>query len=693
MWASPVISDIYPVTVTTTQGFPPEVVADRYHIQRELGQGGMGSVYAALDLETKQQVAVKILHPEYQRSGRHSRRFAREVRAIKQVVHPNVVRILAAGEDHSGRAYLVMEWVRGTSLAGHLKSSGPLPTPELYALALGMAEALREAHSCNVIHRDVKPGNVLIEGGVVTLDRVKVCDFGLAKILGDAQTSNPTTYEGLLLGTPAYMPPEQAQTGEVDARSDVYAFGVVLFEAASGRLPFEAETPLGVMMKHAVEQPPSAADIVPTLPRSVSSLIDACLAKSPEDRPQSMEQVVRLLSTEISDAPVSKVLKSSTLGKKVPQGLRGFLGVLALSMIAGALFVAGYRVFSHSLEAEPMFSFDIDEAFSRNGGTLLNEQAVLDDRSLLQKKTKTDDLPGNVSVGTEVPFLSLATTATQSGRVEGRTTRGHNPGSKARGGDEIARLERTVFPPRGRKREGTKKSGNAIVSATKTNSTKTERLQAPKVKHPVRRETEERTDTLAMALSTGPSEDTVSTTPSGIQPMGSSGADGSISSTVRSGTQPTRASGAAGNTSSTASSGTQSIGSSGADGRSGSSSSVGRGPLNTDDVESIVDQKESTGLLPSQTIRLVDVEVIGSISPAQTLRRVRSRLDNLRKCLADEEKMVAVRAIIGFGGRLGQIRFSGATRPSQLCIRRTLSGVRWPRPDTGDAELRFRLER
>jgi serine/threonine-protein kinase len=252
-------------------------VGGRYALDRRLGRGGMASVYLARDGELERRVAVKLLGASVGRDDALRRRFARESRLAARLSHPNVVTVFDAGED-DGRPYIVMEYVEGETLADVLRRRGPLPPEEAAEIGEQIAAGLAHAHAHGLVHRDVKPQNLL-----VTRDgRVKVGDFGVAR--GD--DASKLTEAGTVLGTAAYLSPEQAAGAQVGPRSDVYSLGVVLYELLAGRTPyrFDSLAELGAPRK-----PPP--DLPPTVPPALAAVVRRCLSPAPTDRPESAAEV------------------------------------------------------------------------------------------------------------------------------------------------------------------------------------------------------------------------------------------------------------------------------------------------------------------------------------------------------------------------------------------------------------------
>ncbi len=258
----------------------------RYHLLEQLGEGGMAVVYKAYDTRLETDVAVKVIRTERlapEILQRSLKRFEREAKALARLTHPNIVKVTDFGE-YEGKPYLVMEYLPGGTLKNRIKQ-GPIPWGDAIRLLLPIAEALDFAHSQNMIHRDVKPSNILLtERGQPMLT-----DFGIAKIL-DLEETQDLTGTGMGVGTPEYMAPEQ-WTGKASALSDQYSLGVVLYEMLTGRKPYIADTPAAILLKQATEPLPRPGQYARDLPEKVEKVLLKTLTKNPEDRYQSMEEM------------------------------------------------------------------------------------------------------------------------------------------------------------------------------------------------------------------------------------------------------------------------------------------------------------------------------------------------------------------------------------------------------------------
>jgi eukaryotic-like serine/threonine-protein kinase len=263
------------------------VLVDRYELGPVLGQGGMAKVHQGLDRQLGRQVAIKVLAPPFDRDREFVERFQREARAAAGLSHPNIVAVFDSGSD-DGTHYIVTELVEGETLADRLRRDGPMPQAEAVAVAVDIARALAAAHERGLIHRDIKPGNVMLLPDA----RVKVVDFGIARAAG----SDTLTNTGVVLGSTAYLSPEQASGQPVDERADLYALGCVLYEMLTGRVPFSADTPIATMYRHVNEDPPPPSTFAP-VPSELEDIVMRALEKDPKRRFASASELDAALLT------------------------------------------------------------------------------------------------------------------------------------------------------------------------------------------------------------------------------------------------------------------------------------------------------------------------------------------------------------------------------------------------------------
>lgn len=276
---------------------PGQVIADKYRIERVLGEGGMGYVIAAHHLKLDQRVALKFLKPEALKHAHVVQRFAREARAAAKIRGEHVARVIDVGDLPNGAPYIVMEYLDGEDLGQRLHQRGPLPVEEAVSYLLQACEALAEAHAAGIVHRDLKPPNLFLArtaGRTVTL---KVLDFGISKALDETQEGGRNlTSTSMIMGTPHYMSPEQLRSSrDVDQRSDIWALGVVLFELLSGEVPFEGENATAVITSIVTDEPRSLLELRADVPREIWPVLLRCLAKPRAERFSSVLELARAL--------------------------------------------------------------------------------------------------------------------------------------------------------------------------------------------------------------------------------------------------------------------------------------------------------------------------------------------------------------------------------------------------------------
>jgi serine/threonine-protein kinase len=310
---------------------PETLIAGRYRLDTLLGRGGMSEVWRATDLELDRRVALKLLAP-----NEDDARFEREARAVAALAHPNVTQLYDYGKS-DGRPFMVLEYLPGGSLEELLRTNGALPDGDTRQIAAEIAAGLAHAHARGVVHRDLKPSNVLFDDE----GRAKLADFGIARMIAGEGT---LTEAGTVMGTAAYISPEQASGLPATAASDVYSFGVLLFRMLTGRLPFEADDPLTLVLQHRDEPPPPVTSLRPDAPPDLAALTEAALRKDPNARPADGEALLDALTAGAApvETEVTRVLPASAPPRKRRFGATLAIALLLLLALAGA--VLAYEV-------------------------------------------------------------------------------------------------------------------------------------------------------------------------------------------------------------------------------------------------------------------------------------------------------------------------------------------------------------
>src|SRR5919107_1639125 len=268
-----------------------QVLAGKYRVEDKIDEGGMGCVYRATHVLMEKTVAVKVLHPALAADDKIVARFTREAKAASRISHPHAINVTDFGESENGIVYLVMEYLRGRTLKDIVRSEGPMPLARVVEIVRQVSGALEAAHEQGVVHRDLKSDNIMLEEAAGGGDWAKVLDFGIAKIQQTVDSVHETdpglTSPNLIIGT----------------RSDIYSFGVIVFEMFAGHVPFTGDSPTAVMMKHLQEPPPSILEERKDLPAGVGRVIARALAKRPEDRYQKAGELYDALAAAAAEAP------------------------------------------------------------------------------------------------------------------------------------------------------------------------------------------------------------------------------------------------------------------------------------------------------------------------------------------------------------------------------------------------------
>jgi len=298
-----------------------------YVIEIKLGEGGMGTVYGARDESSGKRVAIKVLAPMFCRDPSTMWRFEQEARVVNQIHHPNIVTVYQLSELSDGRKCLVMEWLEGENLTSKIERH-PISARETAEIVDAMCDAIQAVHDKGVIHRDLKSDNVF-----VTATGIKLLDFGLAKLSGNDPNSLTRTKTGLVVGTPAYMAPEQARALPIDHRVDIYAVGVLTFKMLTGQLPFQGEA-VDLIMQHLRTPPPAPKQFVPGIPDELSDLVVRMMAKSAADRPTLADVRAVCANVRASSTPV-RVAEPQSISRKTTATVM----FVAIAVLLAALMV------------------------------------------------------------------------------------------------------------------------------------------------------------------------------------------------------------------------------------------------------------------------------------------------------------------------------------------------------------------
>ena len=310
------------------------VFANRYEIIEELGRGGMGKIYKAHDTEIKDTVALKLIKPEISSDENTIERFRNEIKTTRKIMHKNIGRMYDLGRVEN-TYFIAMEYVSGEDLKSFIKRSGRLDIPKAISIAKQVCEGLAEAHSLGVVHRDLKPGNIMIDKE----GNARIMDFGIARSLKE----KGITGAGVVIGTPDYMSPEQAEAKELDQRSDIYSLGLILYEMVTGRLPFEGDAALSLALKHTTEAPKPPKQFNPQIPNDLNNLILKCLDKDKQKRYQTVQDVRNDLENIEKDLP--------TLDRIVPDEKRETSKEITVSFRLRKLFIPALIIIALAITA------------------------------------------------------------------------------------------------------------------------------------------------------------------------------------------------------------------------------------------------------------------------------------------------------------------------------------------------------
>lgn len=418
-----------------------QTIKGRYRVAKKLGTGGMGTVYLAEQVNIGRKVGLKVLHREYAEEEEFVRRFRHEARLAASLNHRNVIVVHDFDQADDGSLFLAMEYVDGRSLRDVIKE-GPLDVGRALRLGIQIAEGLRAAHRAGVIHRDVKPENIMLLGEG---EEIKLMDFGISR-LKDRAAMTQLTRSGVIMGTPAYMSPEMIERGEVSERSDIYAFGIMLYEMLSGAVPFRAPTPSGVLMKHLRETAVSVRKLQPEIPPSIEQVVMQAIEKKPQSRQQNMEEVAQGLKKAeeiLEQVEVTKTLVEAQSPRlSVTERFQGTKRTMVVSIIVLILVVAGAWsiVWFRGGKGE-------DRTKTTQQARLVSLAAYAEKRELNTKEQTSLTVKGRYSDGGDRDVIEAVGWQSSDPSVVSVDTQGLVEGRKVGHADITARSAGVVSPP------------------------------------------------------------------------------------------------------------------------------------------------------------------------------------------------------------------------------------------------------
>lgn len=387
--------------------------ASRYQIIEELGRGGMGKVYRVLDRKLNEEVALKLLRPDIAADRKNLERFSNEVKLARKIIHKNVGRIYHLS-DEGGNHFITMEYVQGQDLRGLIGQAGQLTVSKTISIAKQVCEGLVEAHKLGVVHRDLKPSNIMID----IEGNARIMDFGIAH----TTKTKRITESGIIIGTPEYMSPEQVEAREIDQRSDIYSFGIILYEMLTGKVPFEGETPISVAVKHLTASPPQPIELNTGIPANINRVIMKCMEKDSARRYQNSKELLSEITKLEKEIPAKKKIIPKMKWRFAPN-LK-----LVLPLIFAALIIFGsYQIWKTFIQPGPKYdnfilielTADAETSIHRNLIDFLLQRSlsastnlnilVQEDILVYKKKTKSvDSIPRNPLLAIDVEVYPKA---------------------------------------------------------------------------------------------------------------------------------------------------------------------------------------------------------------------------------------------------------------------------------------------
>ena len=406
------------------------VLAGRYEIVEELGRGGMGNVYRVVDKKLNEEIALKILHPVIAADEKTIERFKNELKFARKIVHKNVCQMYDLSEEE-GTPYITMEYVPGEDLKGMIRMMGQLSLGRALSIAKQVCQGLEEAHNLGIVHRDLKPRNIMID----KRGNARIMDFGIARSI----RASGITGDGIMVGTPEYMSPEQVKGEKVDQRSDIYAMGVILFEMVTGKVPFEGDTSLSIALKHKTELPPNPQEYNALIPEELSQVILKCMEKEKEKRYQSAKELLLELSKIEREISIEERIPTRRKTRAITPKKQLSSLLLPGILIAGILIILGYIFISRILPPRGMkwknsiavlpvedlslernqdaFCEGMTDALITNLHLLIPELKVISKRSVMKYKNSDKDF---TDIGKE---LQVATVLEMSLQIDNNTIR------------------------------------------------------------------------------------------------------------------------------------------------------------------------------------------------------------------------------------------------------------------------------